>query len=150
MGRYLGAASAVSLGWYIVLLIPRTTREFLLDPELWFLNLVLMVTAGVAVAVLFRISIVTPRLCGVVPALFLPLVGAFIFAVLYSMLLAGLNFWNVGRVGDWREFVGVIYRIMVGTLYALYIVIPMGFVSQWIMRRFGLECERRWEGRPIR
>ncbi len=137
--RLLYPVTAFAMGalWFIVL-FPFVGQSEGFGRRDLPVNLVAMCLAGLTVAMLFRRPIVAAEGAAFhLLAITLPGVAAFAFGcfvVLFQWL--GLAF----RPGD-RLSPGIllvpIYCVVFGYLTLFFITLPMGYLSQWAMRRIG-------------
>ena len=155
--KYFVSAGTLGVIWFLVLLIPLATREVLLPQEtrtLEFLavRVFLVAVTSVILAVAFKRFIVRTQdvwLSSLV-SLVLPLVGTLIFVLVEFLTLLSRE--NLLRVG-WEQlmqilFVRLIMSVPIGIHYAFYVMVPMGFISQYVMNRAG-RSDGRASGRAF-
>jgi hypothetical protein len=127
--RYVGTAALLGGAWFVVLLAPSMPREWLLHSIP--LNLVCLVLASCAVALTFEPWIAKARTFTqhALRAVLLPFAGAFVFLSLFIL-------WTTltGKVNPHDQVVVLIWG-MVSAALAAPVVIPFGFVCQWVMHR---------------
>lgn len=136
--RYGRTAAVLGVGWYLVLLIPGVTREWLLGdvPQ----NLVCLVIASVFVAVACRRFIGEADSLGadVVRAIALPYLGAVVFLSLTAAIL-----WRrsvmIGGLANLHDTVSLYVMGLVATTLSFYVVVPYGLLCQYVMRAVSME-----------
>jgi hypothetical protein len=151
---YLAVAALLGVVWFGALLIPSNTRLLLLDTDWWNLStnprllVSIMVITSTAVAFLFRGPVT--RATGrrhVVLAVTLPFLGASIF---WALLIA------VAGISGHREahgvisasvlFVSVLPSVWLNAAMAAYVVVPLGFLSQFVMHLVGVRTSIKSAG----
>ncbi len=138
-GRFLYPAAAFAVGviWFIVLFPFVGQAEGFGARELP-VNLAAMGLAGLTVAMLFRRPIVAAEGAAFhFLAIALPGVAAFAFGcfvVLFQWL--GLAFRPGDRLSP-EILLVPIYCVVFGYLALFFVTLPMGYFSQWAMRRVG-------------
>jgi len=137
---YLGVAAGLGVLWYCALMVPRLTRTILLHDSRR--SLVLLLVISLVLALLSKRFVLGPldpeRTCLI--AIITPLFGSVLF--IWSMTL-------LGSIGDSTAltasvpgsvvmllFLGVSGVVTV-SISAFYVVIPMGALSLYLMRRVG-------------
>ncbi len=145
------AALALGVVWFGALLIPPGTRAFLLESEWWnfFATplelLVAMCLASLSIALIFRRLIARSRTwrTHLLLAATLPFVGSVIFT--WLVILLGSVADRDGAVG-FDELIAAMFFIpgqaLLTTAGAIYVVAPMGLVSQIVMNRVLVSRER--------
>ncbi len=134
MLKYGAAAAALGLGWFVILLVPRMPREFLLAHPLQ--NALLLVGSSVAAAFYFRRFIMrSESLRGdLVRAMVIPYVACILYLVLAaaviwirSLLFGGLaNAHDTGSLLLWG---------FIAALLAFPLIVPYGLLCQIAMHR---------------
>ena len=143
--KYLASAGALGAIWFLALLVPLATREVLLPSGIGAIGIgrqvALVCITSVVLAVAFKGLIIGAKNAwiGSILSVLLPLLGTEIFVLL--SFLGMLQSENLARTG-WSEMIqGLIVRLIfaIPTVIhtAFYIVIPMGFISQYVMDRVG-------------
>lgn len=142
--KYLASAGALGVIWFLALLGPLATRERLLPLGIGATGvgeqLVLVCVTSVLLAVAFKglISGAKNVWIASVLSLFLPLVGTEIFVLLDFLVMQSENFARIG----WSEMIQIAINQLVFAIptvihSAFYVVIPLGFISQYVMERVG-------------
>jgi len=147
--RFYILAFILGVCWYAALLIPPGTRGFLVfkdwhnfqlsQPEL----LVIMCLTSVTVAILFRRLVVKAKhwWARLLLAVFVPLCGTILFTwgVIIFALLTGKPVAPEGaRTIELVMFMGIYaFYGLLFAVYAGYVVVPMGYLSQFVMQRYG-------------
>lgn len=145
MIAYVAVAALLGAGWFLVLLVPPVTREWLLAGRNQAgLHVSLLVASSVAVAWLFRGIIARAETwrAHLVRAATIPLAGCVIYLTLW-------NVWSLSR-DAWRGYglnlhdALVLYVWGLGSAVAAwYVMIPYGLLCQYVMNRKG-----QWSRRP--
>jgi hypothetical protein len=131
--RYVSAAAMLGVGWFVVLLVPKTTREFLLQDAAR--NLAFLAIASVIIAVAFRKFIAAAETFGgdLVRALILPYAGT----VVYLSLVAGA-IWTeqllFGGLANLHDTLSLYAMGLVAAILACLVVVPYGLLCQYVMR----------------
>jgi hypothetical protein len=129
--RYALTALALGLAWYAVLLLPPSLRGFLVSlghPT----SAALLALTSLVVALTLRRLIADPAY-DVRLAVLAPYYGALVFG-----LAAAIAIWvrNGFRALNYFDlFVLVPYWALLAALWSFYLVIPMGYLAQRVMRR---------------
>lgn len=145
--RLLYPVAAVAMGtlWFIVL-FPFVGRAEGFGVRDWPANLVAMCLASLAVAMLFRrFIVVAERASFSLLSITLPGVCAFVFGCFVVLIQwLGLAFRPGGRLSSGILLVpiycvvfGYLGLFFFGYLGLFFITLPMGYLSQWAMRRIG-------------
>ena len=132
MLRYCLAAGTLGLGWFVVLLIPRITREWLLAGV--FQNLACLVVASVIVAVPCRHFIGNADTLGdhFVRGAVIPYLGCFVFLTLSSALL-WIRSLLYGGLANLHDTLSLYAMGFMGAVLSCFIVIPYGLFCQYVM-----------------
>jgi len=136
--RYYGTALLLGLGWCAILLIPDTTRAWLLTSGDSLMNLLALLATSVVTARIFRRWITTARSrrANLLRALLIPWAGCVIYLTVYNGYAGAMDFLNTGRVNVHDSVVlyywGFVYVLLVG-----YVVFPYSFLCQWLLNRTG-------------
>jgi hypothetical protein len=132
MLRYCTTAGALGVGWFVVLLVPRATREWLLAEVA--LNLVCLVVASILVAVVCRRVIGQATSLGdhLVRAAMIPYLGCFVFltewaAVDWTRTLVR------GGLANLHDTLSLYAMGMLAAVVCFYVVIPYGLLCQYVM-----------------
>jgi hypothetical protein len=130
--RYWSTAAALGVGWFLVLLIPRITREWLLAEILQ--NLVCLVVASVVVAVVCRGFIRRADTLGahLVRAAVIPYVGCIVFLSLCAVTIWARSFWN-GGLANLHDTLSLYVMGLTATTVSVFVVIPYGLLCQYVM-----------------
>ncbi len=140
--RYYGTALALGFGWFAVLLIPSTTRGWILNgPGGAFATLVALVISSLLTSYIFKRWIVSAssfrdNLLRAVP---IPYVGCVIYLTLYNVFAGSIDFANVGRVNVHDSVVLYYWGLLYAAL-AAYVIIPYSFFCQWILNRISKDA----------
>jgi hypothetical protein len=132
MMRYCSTAAALGGGWFLVLLIPRITREWLLANVLQ--NLACLVVASVIVAVACRGFIDRADTWGahLVRAMVIPYFGCIIFLSLSAAILWARSI-LYGGLANLHDTVSLYVMGLTATTVSLFVVIPYGLLCQYVM-----------------
>jgi hypothetical protein len=132
--RYSITAGLLGLGWFVVLLIPSITRNWLADNT--FLNMVYLIAASVLIARLGRKYIGRAETFGghLVRATLLPYLGAFIFLTIWNLQIWGKTL-LFGGLANVHDTFSLYYMGLIAVTVSLYVVIPYGLFCQYIMQR---------------
>ncbi|MCM3880511.1 MAG: hypothetical protein ND807_10430 [Vicinamibacterales bacterium] len=130
--KYCATAAALGIGWFLVLLLPSMSREWLLadiGP-----NLACLVAASVIVAVGFRRYIGSAETIGshLVRAIALPYVGCFVFLSLWAALMWTRSLLR-GGLANLHDTLSLYVMGLMATALSFYIVIPYGWLCQYVM-----------------
>jgi hypothetical protein len=132
MLRYCLTAGLLGAGWFVVLMVPRITREWLLG-DVWR-NLISLVIASVLVAILCRRPIGRAETFGdhLVRAALVPYLGCFTFLSLWAAL-----FWTqsllFGGLANAHDTVSLYAMGMTAAALSFFVVIPYGLLCQYVM-----------------
>jgi hypothetical protein len=130
--RYGLTAAALGVGWFILLLIPRITREWLLADILQ--NLACLIVASVIVAVACRGFIDRAETLGdhLVRATVIPYLGCVVFLSLDAAILWAHSF-LYGGLANLHDTVSLYVMGLTATTVSLFVVIPYGLLCQYVM-----------------
>jgi hypothetical protein len=130
--RYCFTAAALGAGWFLVLLIPRITRQWLLADVLQ--NLVCLVVASVVVAVACRgfIDGADTLVAHLVRAAVIPYIGCIVFLSLFAVMLWVRSFWY-GGLANLHDTLSLYVMGLTATTVSLFVVIPYGLLCQYVM-----------------
>ena len=130
--RYCSTAAALGCGWFLVLLIPRMTRDWLLANGLR--NLGCLVVASVIVAVACRGFIARADTWGahLVRAIVLPYVGCILFLSLFAAMLWAQSI-LYGGLANLHDTVSLYVMGLTATTVSFFVVIPYGLLCQYVM-----------------
>ena len=132
MLRYCSTAGGLGVGWFVVLLIPGMTREWLLANK--WQNLGCLVVSSVIVAVVFRRFIGSADTLWdyLVRATMIPYLGTFVFLSLWTALL-----WTrtllYGGLANLHDTLSLYVMGMIAVTVSFFVVIPYGLLCQYIM-----------------
>ncbi len=132
--RYIITAALLGAGWFLVLLIPGTTRGWLLGgPGSSF---ILLVVTAVLIATVFRRYILRAETFGqrLARAFVLSYVGTIVFLVL-TVTWIWIEDLLFGGLANLHDSLAILY---IGTLIALLympVVLPYGLACQYILER---------------
>ena len=132
--KYFLTAGALGLGWFVVLLIPSITRNWLADNTL--LNLVFLIIASVLIARLGRKYIGRAETFGghFWRAALLPYLGTIIFLTLWNVQIWGKTV-LFGGLANLHDTFSLYYMGLISVTVSLYVVIPYGLFCQYTMQR---------------
>ena len=112
-----------------------------LGGELFPFDLLAMCLASLTVAITFRQRIKqASRRTGVILSIFLPYFGSFVFGVFFAVFLALQNVATNGLLPDKDALKIPLICVVYGPFGLWFISIPMGFLSQYIMKRIAKRC----------
>ena len=139
--RYLATAAAFGPLWFVVLLIPKSTRVELLLPPVRNIvaRLVLLTAVSIILAIAFRRFIVRANglLQDAIVAAMIPLVGTYVFE-LSNMFWMLPNAHPQDSAFTLHGFIALpIWAVWVVTISAFYVVFPTGYLAQQVMKRVG-------------
>lgn len=144
--KYWIAAFGLGVVWFLVLLIPLATREVLLPqgtkgPWAVTVRVFLVCVASVVLARVFKRLIIRRRSVWVnaVLSLLLPLVGTEIFVLVeFLTMLHPINLARMGWAGMLEMLLArLTLSVPIVIHYAFYVMVPMGFISQYVMSTAG-------------
>ncbi len=137
---YLAVAGGLGALWYAALLIPRVTRALLVKdaPR----PLILLVAISIVLALLTKRCVLgplDPERAAMV-AILTPLAGSVLFVGAITLL--GSLFDPTGGPQSVAGWLGALLLLGVGTVVAVfvsafYVVIPLGLLSLYVMRKVG-------------
>lgn len=138
MIRYCSAAAALGAGWFLVLLIPGMTREFLLGNVLQ--NLVCLIVASVIVAIACREFIDRAETWGahLVRATVIPYFGCVIFLSLYAAMLWARSL-LYGGLANLHDTVSLYVMGLIAATLSFFVVIPYGLLCQYVMSSVSIQ-----------
>ena len=137
MLRYCSAAGGLGVGWFIVLLIPGITREWLLANK--WQNLGCLAVSSVLVSVVFRrfISSAETLWDYLVRATVIPYLGTFVFLSLWTVLL-----WTrtllYGGLANLHDTLSLYLMGMLAVTLSFFVVVPYGLFCQYVMNTVAL------------
>lgn len=131
--KYYGVAAALGVGWFAILLVLPWMREILLS-MIPLQILFFILTSLILARVFYRFITSAKSVPGdLLRAVVLPYVGC----IIYLSLLACL--WLIsplsGQAIDWHAVLGLYYWGFRFALFGFFVIIPLGLISQYIMRR---------------
>jgi hypothetical protein len=132
MLKYSAAAAALGCGWFVVLLIPSVTREWLLAGV--FKNLGCLVVASIIVALVARKFISSADSFGdhLLRATVIPYLGCLVYLSL-SVGLIWLNTFLYGGLANLHDTVSLYVMGLSATGVSFFVVIPFGLLCQYAM-----------------
>lgn len=132
MLRYCSTAGALGIGWFVVLLLPGTTREWLLAAT--WRNLGCLVVASVLVAVACRRFIAQAETLGdhLVRAVVIPYLGCVVFLSLAAALMWAPTV-LYGGLANLHDTVSLYVMGLTATTFSFYVVVPYGLFCQYVM-----------------
>jgi hypothetical protein len=130
--RYGSTAAVLGVGWFVVLLIPRLTREWLLANPLQ--NLGFLVAASIIVAVACRGFILRADALGahLVRATVMPYLGCLVFLSLTAAALWARSFLS-GGLANLHDTVSLYVMGLTATTLSLFVVVPYGLLCQYVL-----------------
>jgi hypothetical protein len=132
MLRYCSTAAVLGLGWFVVLLVPGMTRDWLLAkvPQ----NVVCLALASVIVAVLCRrfIERADTPWENVIRATVIPYLGCFVFLTLSAAML-WMRSLLYGGLANLHDTVSLYVMGMAAAAISFFVVIPYGLFCQYVM-----------------
>jgi len=132
--KYFLTAGALGLGWFVVLLIPSTTREWLLENA--FQNLLYLIIASILTALVGRKYINRAETFWgyVARAALMPYLGCILFLTIWNLI-----FWFetliFGGLANAHDTFSLYYMGLISVTVSLYVVIPYGLFCQYTMQR---------------
>jgi hypothetical protein len=133
MLKYCTAAAALGIGWFVVLLLPTVTREWLLGDT--FQNLGCLVVASVIVALMCRKFIRSADTFGnhLLRAAVVPYVGCFVYLSLWVGLLWTRSF-LYGGLANVHDTLSLYVMGLTAAAVSFFVVIPYGLLCQYVMK----------------
>jgi hypothetical protein len=130
--RYCFTAAALGVGWFLVLLVPRITREWLVANILQ--NLGCLMVASIIVAVACRRFILRADTLGahLIRATVMPYFGCIVFLSLTAAILWVRSF-LFGGLANLHDTVSLYVMGLTATTVSLFVVIPYGLLCQYVM-----------------
>ncbi|MCE3241442.1 MAG: hypothetical protein K0Q83_1949 [Deltaproteobacteria bacterium] len=132
MLKYCAAAAALGIGWFVVLLIPAVTREWLLADV--FQNLGCLVVASIIVALAARKSISSADTFGehLLRATVIPYLGGLVYISL-SVGLIWLQTVLYGGLANLHDTLSLYVMGLSAAAVSFFVVIPYGLLCQYAM-----------------
>lgn len=151
LARYGVVGGSLGALWFLALLIPPGTSHFLLVPDwqnlqvTWPGHLAAMCSASLLLSLLFRGVITRARHWPVrlLLAALLPIVGTVLYVcgLIIFALLSGATLATGTAYPAWVQVLSLaFFMALYGQLFllaAIYVVFPMGLLSQLVMERVG-------------
>ena len=136
MARYSVTAALLGAGWFVVLLIPRITRTWLLE-DVWT-NLACLIITSVAVSVLCRRTIERAETTGdhLIRAALIPYLGCLVFLSLWTAIHWGQTL-LYGGLANLHDTMSLYLMGMTAALLSCFIVVPYGLLCQYVMNAAG-------------
>jgi len=127
-------AGILGLGWFVVLLIPGLTREWLLSSA--GMNIVCLSAASVFVALAFRRFIDSAETFAehLLRAAVIPFVGCFVFLSLWNAAFWARTLLR-GGLANIHDTLSLYAMGMLAAVGSFVVVIPYGLVCQYVMSR---------------
>jgi hypothetical protein len=138
--RYSVTAALSSLGWFMVLLLPRITRHWLLADV--SLNVALFLATGLSVSLIFRRFITSADTFErhIQRAVIVPLSASLLYLTLWVAVLWVKQVF-FGGLANLHDTLSLYVSGLVATLLCLPIILPYGLVCQYVMARAGTREE---------
>jgi len=132
MLKYCAAAAALGIGWFVVLLIPAVTREWLLADV--FQNLGCLVVTSIIVALAARKFISSADTFGehLVRATVIPYLGSLVYLSLSAGLI-WLNTFLYGGLANLHDTLSLYVMGLSAAAVSFFVVIPFGLLCQYAM-----------------
>jgi hypothetical protein len=132
MLRYCTTAAALGAGWFVVLLVPGMTRQWLLADI--GRNLGCLAVASVVIAVVCRGFIGGADSFGgrLLRAVVVPFLGCFVFLTLWTALLWVPSL-VLGGLANLHDTLSLYVMGLAATAISFYVVVPYGLVCQYVM-----------------
>ena len=132
MLKYYVTAGALGIGWFVVLLVPSVTREWLLADI--FQNLGCLVVASIIVAVAARKFISSADSFGehLLRATVIPYLGCLVYISLSAGLL-WLNTLLYGGLANLHDTLSLYVMGLTAAAVSFFVVIPYGLLCQYAM-----------------
>ena len=132
MLKYCAAAGALGIGWFVVLLIPAVTREWLLADV--FQNLGCLVVTSIIVALAARKFISSADTFGehLVRATVIPYLGSLVYLSLSAGLI-WLNTFLYGGLANLHDTLSLYVMGLSAAAVSFFVVIPFGLLCQYTM-----------------
>ena len=132
MLKYCAAAGALGIGWFVVLLIPAVTREWLLADV--FQNLGCLVVTSIIVALAARKLISSADTFGehLVRATVIPYLGSLVYLSLSAGLI-WLNTFLYGGLANLHDTLSLYVMGLSAAAVSFFVVIPFGLLCQYAM-----------------
>ncbi len=133
MLKYCALAAALGIGWFVVLLIPSVTREWLLADV--FQNLGCLVVASIIVALAARKFISSADTFGehLLRAAVIPYLGCLVYISLSAGLL-WIQTFLYGGLANVHETLSLYVMGLSAAAVSFFVVIPYGLLCQYAMR----------------
>ena len=133
MLKYCAAAGALGCGWFVVLLVPTVTREWLLADV--FKNLGCLVVASIIVSLAARKFISSAETFGqhLMRATVIPYLGCLVYISLSAGLL-WLQSVLYGGLANVHDTLSLYVMGLTAAAVGFFVVIPYGLFCQYVMR----------------
>ncbi len=133
MLKYCALAAALGIGWFVVLLIPSVTREWLLADV--FQNLGCLVVASIIVALAARKFISSADTFGehLLRAAVIPYLGCLVYISLSAGLL-WIQTFLYGGLANVHDTLSLYVMGLSAAAVSFFVVIPYGLLCQYAMR----------------
>lgn len=134
MLRYVAAAAALGAGWFVVLLLPAMTRDWLLAAP--WRNGGLLVVSSVLVAVALRRFIASAETTGqdLLRAVLMPLAGAVVYLTLCNAAIWAESLIR-GGLANAHDTLSLYVMGLAATVLSCFVVVPYGWLCQTVMNR---------------
>jgi hypothetical protein len=132
MLKYCAAAAALGCGWFVVLLVPSITREWLLGDI--FQNLGCLVVACIIVAVVARKFISSAATFGehLLRATVIPYLGCLVYISLSAALL-WIQTFLYGGLTNVHDTLSLYVMGLTAAAVSFFVVVPYGLLCQYAM-----------------
>jgi hypothetical protein len=130
--RFVATAAALGAGWFVVLLVPGVTREWLLAG--WLPSLACLVAASVLVALPARRWIARAETFGarLLRAVLVPAAGCVLYLTLWAAL-AGLRGLAGGETLNAHDLLSLYATGLAAAAASFWVVVPYGYLCQVAM-----------------
>jgi hypothetical protein len=142
---YYLAASALGAGWLLVLLIPKTTGQWIRVGPQW--SVAPLILGSILTAYLFKTWISSARTTReqAKRAFVIPYAGCLIYLTLLNIFIEAQNL-RIGAHISTNDSVARYVWGSISAIYGFYVVIPYGFVCQVVLNRICRNEEQRNAG----
>jgi hypothetical protein len=139
--RYCSTAALLSLGWFLVLLLPRLTRQWLLADV--SMNVALFMATGLAVALIFRRFIASAQTFRrhIQRAVIVPLSASLVYLTLWAAVLWVKQLF-LGGLANLHDTLSLYVSGLLATLLCLPVILPYGLVCQYVLASVHSRDER--------
>jgi hypothetical protein len=133
MLKYCAVAAALGCGWFLVLLVPAITREWLLADI--FQNVGCLVVASIIVALLVRkfISSAETFSENLLRATVIPYLGCLLY-ISFSAGLLWLDTFLYGGLANVHDTLSLYVMGLTAAAVSFFVVVPYGLLCQYAMK----------------